>query len=313
MTESSTHRRQLHVAVGVIRRQDDHILVARRSADQHQGGLWEFPGGKVEPGESVQQALARELHEELGIQIGRSTPLCQVHHDYGDKAVLLDVWMVNEFAGQPHGREGQPLRWVARSALRHEEFPLANQRIIRAVQLPDHIAIVDLAPADKGTAFGHFLQQLPPDTLLRLRAGSAIPDLPVAGVIHDLRDCADNDWQRLTHIRGVHANRHVLRELSQRPVPPQLLFGASCHDAQELDRAVTLGADYALLSPVLATTSHPGESGMGWERFSELVVGRDIAVYAMGGLQQSDLATAQACGARGIAGIRLFVSSDQLR
>ena len=123
----------VHVAVGVILDDLRRVLLTRRAAHSHQGGLWEFPGGKVEPGESLHNALARELHEELGILVRRSTPLLEVHHDYGDRQVLLDVHVVWEFDGQALGREGQPLAWVAGEELAKYRFPAANEPIVAAL------------------------------------------------------------------------------------------------------------------------------------------------------------------------------------
>jgi len=125
---------RVHVAVGVILDPQQHILLTRRAADSHQGGLWEFPGGKVESGEDLLSALSRELREELGIEIGRSTPLLEVQHDYADKAVLLDVHVVWDFVGQAQGLEGQPLEWVRAQDLSQRQFPAANQPIVTAVQ-----------------------------------------------------------------------------------------------------------------------------------------------------------------------------------
>jgi 8-oxo-dGTP diphosphatase len=125
----------VHVAVGVIVDEAGRILITRRAASTHQGGLWEFPGGKVEPGESVQEALARELYEELGIRIGPAAiPLLEIQHSYADKAVLLDVWVVSEFSGCAQGREGQPLAWVVPSEFDSYDFPAANVSIIEAVK-----------------------------------------------------------------------------------------------------------------------------------------------------------------------------------
>jgi len=124
----------VHVAVGVILNQDRQILIARRAVDSHQGGLWEFPGGKVEPGETLAQALSRELREELGIDVGKHSPLLQVRHDYGDKEVLLDVCTVWEFTGEAAGMEGQALQWVKAEALANFAFPAANAPIVAAVQ-----------------------------------------------------------------------------------------------------------------------------------------------------------------------------------
>ena len=124
----------VHVAVGVILDRERNILLSLRDPDSHQGGLWEFPGGKVEPGENLQSALSRELKEELDIRPGRTTPLLQVVHDYGDKEVLLDVHVVWEFSGEPRGLEGQPLAWVACGALQDYAFPAANLPIVRELR-----------------------------------------------------------------------------------------------------------------------------------------------------------------------------------
>jgi 8-oxo-dGTP diphosphatase len=130
---AATPPKRVHVAVGVIS-DGKKILVARRPEHVHQGGLWEFPGGKVEAGETVQQALYRELLEELAIEVQQCEPLLTVVHDYVDKSVLLDVWWISDFSGEPHGREGQPLRWVSGAELCGLEFPQANRAIVIAVE-----------------------------------------------------------------------------------------------------------------------------------------------------------------------------------
>lgn len=124
---------EVHVAVGVILDKSNRVLISLRHDDAHQGGLWEFPGGKVEAGESVAQALGRELREELGITVAEISPLLEVRHDYGDKTVFLDVYTVRDFAGEARGLEGQPLRWVMASELSEYRFPAANMPITEAV------------------------------------------------------------------------------------------------------------------------------------------------------------------------------------
>ncbi len=130
-------KKPIHVAVGVVTNVKGEILIAKRADNVHQGGLWEFPGGKVEAGESVVTALTRELREELGIHACRFSPLIQINHDYGDKSVYLDVLKVTDFSGQPCGNEGQPILWVAPHQLSHFTFPVANKAIITAIILPD--------------------------------------------------------------------------------------------------------------------------------------------------------------------------------
>lgn len=125
--------KRVHVAVAVICNSDGHILISKRPNHVHQGGLWEFPGGKLEAGETLESALKRELLEELGIAPNAYEPLVEIQHDYPDKSVLLDVWRVTDFSGEPYGREQQPVCWVAPEALVNYEFPEANLAIIRAI------------------------------------------------------------------------------------------------------------------------------------------------------------------------------------
>jgi 8-oxo-dGTP diphosphatase len=125
----------VHVAVGVVVNRDREVLVARRHDNQHQGGLWEFPGGKVMPGEEVREALARELAEEVNIEVRESSPFLKIHHDYGDKKVLLDVWYVSMFAGQATGCEGQPVKWITVDEFDYRDFPEANSEIINQVRI----------------------------------------------------------------------------------------------------------------------------------------------------------------------------------
>ncbi|MEM1155546.1 MAG: 8-oxo-dGTP diphosphatase MutT [Pseudomonadota bacterium] len=124
----------VHVAVGVILDDTDKVLITRRATDSHQGGLWEFPGGKVEPGESLDIALSRELLEELGLVVDHTEPLIEIRHDYGDKCVRLEVRLVRQFTGRAKGLEGQPLAWVAPEQLSSYRFPEANAPIIDALK-----------------------------------------------------------------------------------------------------------------------------------------------------------------------------------
>ena len=122
---------EVKVAAGVIER-DGQVLVTQRAAKAHQGGLWEFPGGKLESGESAEQALVRELAEELNIQVTQQSPLIEIAHDYGDKQVRLFVFVVHDFEGEPQGLEGQPMQWIAAADLNGLSFPAANLPIIQA-------------------------------------------------------------------------------------------------------------------------------------------------------------------------------------
>lgn len=125
--------KHIHVAAGVILNSERQVLIALRPKDKHQGGLWEFPGGKVEAGESVQQALARELLEEISLTVLESSPFLVIDHDYGDKQVKLDVWLVTKHSGVPHGSEGQEIVWVGIADLARYQFPEANAAIVTAL------------------------------------------------------------------------------------------------------------------------------------------------------------------------------------
>ena len=117
------------VAAAIVR--GGRVLIAQRPDHLHQGGKWEFPGGKIEPQELPEEALSRELNEELGVTITSYHPLLSLHHDYADKSIALDVWLVSDFRGIPRGNEGQVIRWIDISELTDYDFPDANQAIIQ--------------------------------------------------------------------------------------------------------------------------------------------------------------------------------------
>ena len=120
----------MHVVVGMIPNAQGEVLIAQRTANRYKSGLWEFPGGKVEAGETAFLALQRELREEIGIHVISAESWCQLGHDYEDRVVFLDVWVINRYHGEPHGAEDQPVRWVRPEALTDYVFPEGNQRLI---------------------------------------------------------------------------------------------------------------------------------------------------------------------------------------
>lgn len=307
----------VRVAAAAVFDGEGRVLITRRADNAHQGGLWEFPGGKLEAGEDARSALQRELVEEVGIHITRARPLIRVRHDYPDKPVQLDVWRVDGFEGEAHGREGQPLQWVAPESLGEYNFPTANAPIVRAVQLPDAYLITpdlgDTPPAD-------FLRHL----ALRLQAGIRLVQLraksldegeylqlarEAAALCHRygarLLLNADAAQVAAAGADGVHLSSGALRRCEARPLTAGAgLVAASCHDAGELAQAAAIGADFALLSPVAATASHPDIEPLGWERFEELVVPAPFPVYALGGMGPDDIETAWTHGGQGVAAIR---------
>jgi 8-oxo-dGTP diphosphatase len=310
---------EVHVAVGVIIR-DGRVLIARRLEHTHQGGLLEFPGGKVEPGETVQQALVREIAEETGLKLIESAlqPVIGVRHDYGDKRVFLDVWSTDIAAGEAHGREGQPIQWLLPRDLRDADFPAANRPIIRALQLPSQLALTgcDVADDECGLKRLQTALQVSQPPLIVLRA----PFWAEQAIAYNrlaqgaLALCQSNSSELMLHgvpelmdlhpqAAGVHLPWRHASQCQQRPVAECYKLGVSCHNAEQLAHAVAIGADYAILGHVLATSSHPNEAPLGWHAFSQLVSAARLPVYGIGGLSPADLPQARQCGAQGIAGI----------
>ncbi len=306
---------RLHVAVAVISDAGGRILVARRPDHVHQGGLWEFPGGKVEVGETVQQALRREILEELGLDVRGVRPLIRVCHDYPGRAVLLDVWRVTQYEGLARGREGQRLRWVTPADLGGLAFPAANLPIVRAVQLPARYLITPPF-LDEQQLLARLAQLAVDYPLIQLRApqypATAFAELAQRAInicarqrARLLLNCAP-ELARQLGAAGVHLNSRRLMALRERPLPPGQWVAASCHDAAQLVRAGELGLDFAVLSPLATTASHPGCKPLGWERFRFLAEQAVLPVYALGGLGSADLPRAWEAGAQGIAAIRAF-------
>ncbi len=303
----------LHVVAAVIRGADGKILIAKRPAHISQGGKWEFPGGKVEAGETRKAALKRELQEEIGIEVTHAQPLIQVHHQYVERLVHLDVWEVTGFTGEAHGKEGQDTQWVQPDDLSHFTFPAANHAIITAAQLPDQYLITP-EPSDKAI----FLSQLEVALqqgikLVQFRAKSLSAQAYVeyataaTALVHRYAAKivlnAPPIW--LNAADGLHLTSQQVATLPQRPVYLQDKFlSASCHTAVELNQALHLNCDFMLLSPVQVTASHPSQAALGWANFQALATGINRPIYALGGLQTRDINTARWHGAQGIAAIR---------
>ncbi len=304
----------IHVAVGVVRNRHGDILITRRFDHVHQGGLWEFPGGKCEDGEPPQAALRRELWEELGIQVESATPLTRISHRYPDRKVLLDVWEVEQFSGEPYGRERQPLAWVKPERLHHFPFPKADLPILNLLTLPYWYAVMEGQGSIEG--YRKRFQSLVDQglTLVYLRAR----DLGVRAYQSLLEECLS--LARFSGVclmirsdpkdtpvdgEGLHLASRQLRVLSGRPEGWQRV-AAACHNLEDLMRAEALNLDFAILSPIQPTPTHPDAAPLGWHQARRWLEQVSIPVYLMGGLERHDLDLTRRSGAHGIAGIRLF-------
>jgi mutator mutT protein len=307
---------EIRVAVGVVRDGEGRVLIALRPSHKHQGDLWEFPGGKIEAGESCEAALERELFEELGITVRRSLPLIGVPFHYPDKKVFLEVREVVSFEGEPHGKEGQPLRWVPTHELSQYNFPAANTPIVNSILLPDFVCITgeysdhaDLKlrierALQRGAGMVIFrpqrIDELGMSKTLRVAgevcAQQSVPFVVSSSVGSEFWSCAD----------GVHFSSSHLAAIKARPIDADRWFGASCHGIDEVMQAKSLGANYVFLSPVLDTDSHPAAVTLGWDGFAAIAANAGIPVFALGGLDSGQFLRARQAGAKGIAGISAF-------
>ncbi|MBZ9557142.1 MULTISPECIES: Nudix family hydrolase [unclassified Modicisalibacter] len=311
-------KRRVHVAAAAIFSDDGgEVLLARRPSTVDQGGLWEFPGGKLAPYETGFEALKRELHEELGLSIERAQPLIRVHHEYADKHILLDVWQVHAFGGEPYGREGQAVRWVPLGELFNYPFPAANLPILRAVMLPTEYLITAEEPDD--AAFLTKLERALKEDgirLVQLRAKTLDEAAYLTRAEKALALCHSYNARLLLNAEpetleqvdadGVHLTSERLMTLERRPVAQDKWLSASTHDAAQLEQAARIGCDFVTLSPLRTTPTHPDATPLGWHDFQQLVEPAGMPVFALGGMTRHDANHARAVGAQGIASIRDF-------
>lgn len=308
----------MHVMAGVMFDTEGRVLLAQRPPGKHLAGLWEFPGGKLDPGEEPLAGLARELHEELGITLQRAEPLIRVPCHYADRELLLDTWRVEQWKDTPQSREGQALQWLQPAHVDPAILTLADRAILQALRLPARYPITpgDVSPDQRGPWFariGRAIERGEPMLQLRLPLWPrelvrelAAALLPLARR-HGTQLVLNGDIEGAHSLGiGVHLKSAQLSVLSERPLPLQQLVGASCHDALQLAQASRLGADFATLSPVAGTPSHPQTPPLGWPGFQSLAEAAALPVYALGGSAPSQITQARQHGAQGVAGIREF-------
>lgn len=325
----------VNVAVGVVEKQGK-VLLAFRDASKHQGNRYEFAGGKVEEGETPLMALKRELQEELAIDVKQAVRLMQITHDYGDKQVVLHVFLIKQFVvKQPlgelgdTGNEGQALIWVDAKQLHQYPLPEANKKIVEFLQhgYLSHRCCISYPLAAFTTPehwLAHHIEQLPLQALCYIRPQAN--DLTNIKVIQQLLE-QRKDIQAIVNIdyftqlstskytiRAWHLNQNQLLQLQ--PTSHQLMVGqvyiASCHDSKSVAKANQMAAylNAILLSPICTTQTHPLAIPLGWQGFSQLAHQSCLPVYALGGLMPADIAQVWQQGGYGVAGIRHFVSDN---
>ncbi len=316
----------IDVAVGVLLRPDGTVLLGNRPADKPWPGWWELPGGKLEPGETVLQALKRELKEEIDIELTQATPWVTYVHKYPTTTVRLAFCRVTGWTGEPRGLENQQLQWVD---LKHaHEVPQllpATYPPLRWLQLPEWYAISSAGSAEGlagfltrlDTALEKGLRLLQwrepgwpggPDTAeLKAALDLVTTHCHAAGARVLINSVHPESWLRDTD--GLHLRANDAQACIKRPeLEKHQLLGVSTHNLSDLNQARKLEADFAVLSPVLATPSHPEAQGMGWQHFAELNAQAGLPVYALGGQSAATLEQAKSVGGHGIAGIRGWIA-----
>jgi 8-oxo-dGTP diphosphatase len=299
----------LEVAAAVIERADGAFLLAQRPAGKVYAGWWEFPGGKVHDGESAADAVARELHEELGLEVRRAYPWITRVHAYEHATVRLNFFRVTEWTGAPHPKEEQAIRWQRLSEPMAEPMLPANAPVLAALALPLEYAVTDSRRYGAEDMLRRIERRLGEGLkLLRVREPGMGPGeyAAFAARVHALAEAAGARLtvkSDFTLVPGAGAH-YTAGELAALAARPQRLAGASVHTRAALERAMALGLDFAVLGPVKATPTHPGAAPLGWDGFARIARGATLPVYAIGGLASADLHDARRAGAHGLAMIR---------
>lgn len=306
-------RRRIAVVAAVLQQPGGRFLLAQRPQGKVYAGYWEFPGGKVEPGEAPLHALARELHEELGIDVTQAYPWLVREFDYKHADVRLHFFRVRGWRGEPHGRESQAFAWQHIDAIDVAPLLPANGPILKALAIPETCGITGFAPQQAAAGLAQIEAALGRGLRLVQLRGKDWP----ADQFADFAEAAaarcraagarvlvngDAGLAQRVGADGVHLTSAQLAAIRERPDFP--LVGASCHSAEELRRAAAIGADFALMGPVLPTPTHPGATLLGWDGFRAAVADTRIPVFALGGLDEAQRGAALAAGAHGLAMIR---------
>ena len=301
----------IEVAATIVRAPDGRVLLAERTRRQIAAGFWELPGGKIEPGETALAAAARELEEEIGIRPIGARKWISYHHDFRTRRLRLRFFLVERWAGEPTGREGQRLRWVDPAAPSVTPILPSNDRVLLALGLPSLYAMASADPTRTvAVALETVARQVADGArLIQVGAPDMPPDQRVA-LARRAQTFASGHGARVllsgsaleagrAGVAGVHSSSIQLGRTSFRP--PVQLWIASCHDAHDLARATALGADAAVVSPVLPCARHPERQALGWDGLRNLAATASIPLFAHGGLSAQSVAQARGAGAVGVA------------
>ncbi|MFM9913651.1 MAG: Nudix family hydrolase [Methylophilaceae bacterium] len=303
----------VNAAVAVLLRADGKVLLGQRPEGKSWAGWWEFPGGKIEEGESAEQGLQRELEEELGVNATSFNSWLTRVFSYPERTVRLNFFMVRDWRGEPYGKEGQNISWQDPHSLSVSPLLPANQPVMEALRLPTTYAITNLAEMGESAFFAALQRQL--ESGLRLiqvrekqlsasELASFTTKVLSAAQPYSAKVLVNGDVALAQELdaHGVHLSAARLMAMTEKPA--NLLCGASCHNAEEIAQAARLGLDYALLGAVQATLTHPDVATLGWQQFAALVRNQPLPIYALGGMGLRDMPMAWQHGGHGIAMMR---------
>jgi len=304
----------IKAVVGVLRNESGQLLIAKRQDDQFMPGFWELPGGKIENQESREDAIVRELKEELGIKVEAVSLHQTMSHQYDDRLVELSIYNINEYQGLAKGIEGQQIKWIMPNDLYNYELLPTMKAFIDGITLPNKYWITPSSNHQSADWGKKFKQKLSSDiTLIQLRsknelAKDFIQNLHNQCKKHNIKLLLNtpNKTFNETYCDGWHITTNEMLKLNKRPCDENKLLGASTHDLDEALKAQAMGVDFVVISPVQATQTHPDTVPIGWEVAIEVVNKLNIPVYFLGGMTIDDLDRTLEIGAQGIAGVSAF-------
>jgi len=311
----------IHVVAGIIRhpKNSSRVFFTRRKKGQHLENLWEFPGGKVEAGESRFHALQRELTEETSIQVHSALPFHSLIHHYKDKVIYLDVWEVKKFSGYAHGREGQESTWLMQQEIPQYPFPEADLPVLKALSLPSTIVITpEFTEPEADSMLLHFTRLMRQHRYrLILFRSHLLDDKQYLDIAIKLKQiCALNNAEliisrpELNSLGSVlfesfkrwHIDSALLSSLHSNDIDESIILSTTCHNKTQLEMAEKFNCDFALLPIFKGISKNRGPVDQGWFRFNKITQQCRIPVFAFGGLQRKDLTLARYQGAIGVAG-----------
>jgi len=300
------------VVVGILLNKNGQILVAKRRNNQFMPGYWELPGGKIEVGENKKDSLKRELFEELGVTVNKSTLKHTMHHEYPDKVVKLWIYNVDKYSGEPSGQEGQDTSWCSIGQLNNYKLLPTMREIVHKISLPKHYWITPDDHHSESVIEKCHKHLIAGTSIIQLRSKVHLDQSYINKIYKLCKDYQANlilntlnkTYQELYD--GWHLTSNELLSLNKRPCDKNKLLGASAHNILEAEHAEKISADYISLSPVNSTPSHPHFPTLGWQAASDIISKSNLPVYLLGGMSKEEIGKALSIGAQGVAGISLI-------